>query len=233
MYKNQKTRINQTDALLESFTLFDDIFMSKVFESDKKATEYILNVILGRNDLKVIRVKGQYSMKNALFDGRDVVLDSLAIDSEKKFYNIEVQRNKDGAHPKRARFNSAMIDTRMLKKGENFRQMGESYVIVVTEDDYFHDGEAIYVFDRICLKKHRMLKDGSHIIYVNGAYRGNDRVGSLMHDFHEKDPAKIENELIRKRVSYFKADEKGRYEMSSLYEQVVNEYEERLKLSER
>ena len=38
---------------LRGFRLLDDDFMSKVFE-DQKCTEFLLQIILNRNDLKVI-----------------------------------------------------------------------------------------------------------------------------------------------------------------------------------
>ena len=38
---------------LRGFRLLDDDFMSKVFE-DQKCTEFLLKIILNRNDLKVI-----------------------------------------------------------------------------------------------------------------------------------------------------------------------------------
>ena len=41
----------------------DDDFMSKVFE-DKDCTEFLLQIILKRSDLKVKKVQGQYDVKN-------------------------------------------------------------------------------------------------------------------------------------------------------------------------
>lgn len=37
-----------------------------------------------------------------------------------KHYNIEVQKKPEGAHIRRARFNSSMMDSRMLKEGQEF-----------------------------------------------------------------------------------------------------------------
>lgn len=48
---------------LRGFRLLDDEFMSKVFE-DERCAEFLLQIILNRNGLKVKSVQSQYSIKN-------------------------------------------------------------------------------------------------------------------------------------------------------------------------
>ncbi len=48
---------------LRGFRLLDDDFMSKVFE-DKNCVEFLLQIILKRDDLKVTSVSSQYVIKN-------------------------------------------------------------------------------------------------------------------------------------------------------------------------
>jgi hypothetical protein len=47
---------------LRGFRLLDDDFMSKVFE-DKNCVEFLLQIILKRDDLKVTSVSSQYVIK--------------------------------------------------------------------------------------------------------------------------------------------------------------------------
>ena len=47
---------------------------------------------------------------------RSVRLDVLATDSASIKYNIEIQRSDKGAGQKRARYNSSMLDARLLQK---------------------------------------------------------------------------------------------------------------------
>lgn len=47
--------------------------------------------------------------------------------------NIEVQQSDSGADVHRARFNSTMLDVRMLKAGQKFSELSESYVIFSSE----------------------------------------------------------------------------------------------------
>ena len=91
---------------LQNFRLLDDDFMTKVFE-DEKCAEFLLQIILERDDLTVIRSISQYSIKN--LQGRSVRLDILAVDRKERLYNIEVQRSDKGAGVKRARYNSSIL----------------------------------------------------------------------------------------------------------------------------
>lgn len=117
---------------LRGFRLLDDDFMSKVFE-DQKCTEFLLQVILNRNDLKVINVTSQYAIKN--LQGRSVRLDILAVDKKEQVYNIEIQRNDRGARVKRARYNSSLIDANVTEPGDQYQKLNETYVVFITEND--------------------------------------------------------------------------------------------------
>ncbi len=68
-----------------------------------------------------------------------------------------------------------------------------------------------------------MFGDGSHILYVNGKYRGNDEVGKLMHDFSCTDPDDMNYEALAKRARYFKRDEEGVAAMCKMLEDMRNE----------
>ena len=96
---------------IRDFRLMDDNFMSKVFE-DKPCAEFLLRIILNRDDLKVKEVHGQHDLNN--IQGRSVRLDILAVDHENRAYNVEVQRSDSGAVAKRARYNSSIIDANIL-----------------------------------------------------------------------------------------------------------------------
>ena len=131
---------------LQGFRLLDDDFMSKVFE-DKKCTEFLLQIILNRKDLRVESIQVQYDIKN--LQGRSIRLDILAIDIKGRVYNIEIQRNDKGAGVKRARYNSSLIDANITEPGDKYQNLNESYVIFITENDIMKKGLPIYHVDRI------------------------------------------------------------------------------------
>ena len=76
--------------IIQNFRLMDDTFMNKVFE-DKECAELLLRVILGRDDLTVVKVVSQLELKN--LQGRSARLDIFAVDDQGKQYDVEVQRN--------------------------------------------------------------------------------------------------------------------------------------------
>jgi hypothetical protein len=51
------------------------------------------------------------------------------------------------------------------------------------------------------------FQDGSHIIYVNGSYQGDDPVGRLMHDFGCRDVEEIYYPELADSVKQFKKQE--------------------------
>ncbi len=56
----------------------------------------------------------------------------------------------------------------------------------------------------------RRLRDGSHIFYVNGAYKGDDAIGKLMADFRNKGVTGFNYKVLESGVRHFKKERKGR-----------------------
>ena len=107
--------------------------MSTVFADNIECTELLLHIILNRQDLKVQSVTTQHELKN--LHGRSIRLDIHAIDADGKEYDIEVQRDDNGALPQRARYNSSLIDAHLLDTGKYFDKLPETYIIFITEHD--------------------------------------------------------------------------------------------------
>ncbi len=76
-----------------------------------EATELLLKIILKKDDIQVVSVVEQRELQSPVVGGRDIRLDILAKDSMGKQYNVEVQQKPEGAHIRRARFNSSMMDS--------------------------------------------------------------------------------------------------------------------------
>ena len=68
-----------------------------------------------------------------------------------------------------------------------------------------------------------MFGDGSHIIYVNVKYRGNDEIGKLMHDFSCTNPDDMNYEALAKKARYYKQDAKGMTVMCKIMEDMKKE----------
>lgn len=226
---NLRQNPRNVNELVNELTLFDDDLMSRVFDKNIKATELLLRIILGKK-VKVISVTGQNEMKNHQVGGRNITLDVDAMDENGEEIDIEVQGDSEGAHVRRARYHSSMVDSRMLKEGQAFRELKDSYVIFIYKHDKFRKGLPLYHVDRYVGETNEQFRDGSYIIYVNGNYKGNDEIGQLMQDFQEKNPECMHYTELAESVKHFKEKEGGHEEMSEIVERYINErVEERVK----
>ena len=224
MNSGNQTDVKRKETLkaIETLSLLDDNLMTLVFDRNIEATELLLNVILQRDDLKVLEVVAQREYKNLLPDGRSLTIDIYAVDKEDKVYDIEVQRASAGEDVHRARFHSSMIDTKMLKARQEFKEIHDSYVIFITASDVLGAGCPLYHVKRMIEETGTYFGDGSHIIYVNGSYKDdNDPVGKLMHDFRCLSSADMFYPVLARQVKYFKETEGGREIMCQAFEDLA------------
>ena len=215
-------------ARIQALRLMDDDFMTVVFDGDNEATEFLLRILLNRDDLRVKKVTTQKEKRN-LF-GRSVRLDILAEDTKGKLYNVEVQRADEGASPKRVRYNQAMLDSHALKRKENFSQLPETYIIFITENDYYGLGQPFYEIKRTVKlttseSMYLPFDDGCNIIYVNGKYRGDDALGKLMHDFCTPNADEMNYSELAEKVRYHKQETEGVRTMCRIVEEYGKERE--------
>lgn len=213
------------EQIVDGMSLFDDDLMSMVFDGNIEATALLLKIILKKDDIQVISVVGQRELQSPVVGGRDIRLDILAKDSTGKHYNVEVQKKPEEAHIRRARFNSSMMDSRMLKAGQKFSELQDSYMVFITQTDIFGHGIPIYTINRHFEEIDDIFDDGSHIVYVNGNYKGDDTIGKLMHDFGCKESKDMYYPELARGVRHFK-EEGGRKRMCEAVEKYAKEYAE-------
>lgn len=209
---------------LKSFRLLDDDFLTKCFEGGTDCIELVLRIVLNMPDLCVLDVRTQVFVENLL--NRSVRLDVLATDSEGRKMNVEIQRADKGAGRKRARYNASMMDAGLLNKGEDFETLPEVYVVFITEHDVIGQGKPLYRIERCFLDSGEIFGDGSHILYVNGAYRDDTAIGRLMHDFSCTDPADMHYKVLADRVRFFKESKEGVAIMCKIIEDMRREERE-------
>lgn len=118
-----------------------------------------------------------------------------------------------------------MLDSHTLKKNDSWDILPNLYIIFILEDDMFGKGEAVYKINKtIDIKdedgNYLNFDDGCNIMYVNGAYRGNNPLGKLMHDFEEKNADKMYYDILADKVRYHKQDLKG----VQMVSKIVQEY---------
>ena len=182
--------------------------------------EVVLRAVMGNDRLRVTDVFTQQNAPNLY--GRSVRFDALATDGE-AIYNVEIQRSDEGAIPRRARYNSSMIDARAVSKGTEFPDLPETYVIFITEHDIWKQGEPLYKVRRTFENTENAFDDGAHIFYVNGECQSDNPLGRLMHDFFCTNPDDMYSAVLADRARFFKEDERGVATMCKVMEELYNE----------
>ena len=205
---------------IKQLRLMDDTFFNSCFDGNIPCMEVVLRAVLGNDRLRVTEVITQQSVPNLY--GRAVRFDALATDGE-TIYDIEIQRSDEGVIPRRARFNSSMIDSREVSKGTLFPDLPETYVIFITEHDVWKRGKPLYKVRRTFEDTEEVFNDGTHVLYVNGECQSESPLGRLMHDFFCSDPNDMYSDVLAERVRFFKEDEKGVAAMCNVMKEIYDD----------
>ena len=211
---------------MREFRPIDDDFMRCLFKDNVPLAELVLRIITDKQDLIITDCRTQKDMKR-LAGARSICLDAYGTDSENKKYDLEIQRAEKGALPHRARYHSSVMDIENLDAGQEFEELPDTYIIFITEKDFYGKGEPIYVVERINLTTGQNFEDGEHILYVNGEYREESELGKLMHDFNCTEADDMIFGLMAERTRYLKENPEGVNEMCKAMEDMRNEAVER------
>lgn len=210
---------------LKQLRPIDDDFMRCMFKDNIPLVELVLRIITGKPDLVILSCETQKDMKR-LGGARSICLDAYGEDFSGKKYDLEVQREDKGAEPYRARYHSSCMDIENLDAKQKFSDLPDTYTIFITEKDVYGQGEPLYPIERMNLATGKPFGDGEHILYVNGAYRGDSDLGRLMHDFSCTDAKDMNFDLMAERTRYLKENPKGVSQMCKVLEEMCREERE-------
>ena len=206
--KNESELLKQKEEYMKAireFCLYNDLFFRTCLKDNMEATERILRVILGMPTLKVLEQNIQFDAVNPT--GHGSRFDVLAKDDTGKLYNLEIENGPYDKVPKRARYYSSLMDTGiLLGKGEEYDSLRESYVIFILGDGIIGADRAVYRYSRMEEESGQLLGDGTHIVFVNGSYIGEDEIGDLIRDMRQSDPGRIKDPVLRKTVADHKIE---------------------------
>ncbi len=211
---------------LANYRPLDDDFMRELFRNDLELAQFVLRIIIGKPDLKLIKEETQYDLQH-LFGERSICLDVFGVDDENQQYDIEVQRQDKGATPKRARYHSSAMDVDNLKEKQQFDKLPNTYVIFITENDFFGKGKAVYPIERMNLATGEPFDDGEHILYINGAYDNEEDTSDLAKLIHDFRCSKADDMLLSPladRTRYFKETPEGvEYMCKAMEDRITDE----------
>ena len=201
--------------------LLDDVFMNVMLDEDTNTTGAILRIIMDTPDLIVKDVKAQSFSQN--LEGRSVRFDVKAVDSNGTHYDIEVQKQNDGANPKRVRFNAAMMDKRLIDSGEDWESLPRLCIIFITEKDILGGNLPIYHINRKVNEFDCIFDDQEEVIFVNCEYDDGSidtDIEKLIHDFKCYEPSKMYLPELKQKANYYKYVKEGKQNMSEYIRRV-------------
>ena len=213
---NVLDRNNDYIKRISKLCLFDDDFMNIVFQNDK-CVKLLLDIILD-TDIRISDINIQHQLDN--IKGRTVIMDMYIIDEKGRYINVEIQRDDSQAIAKRAGYHESLLKTNITSKQTKWKDISETYVIFITENDVLLGGLPIYHIERRIEENGERFEDGAHIIYVNGRNEEDTRLGRLMHDMRCTEVEDMYYEELREEARYYKEDEGGIEKMCKLFDEV-------------
>lgn len=228
MTTNYEQRKAMYKRKIADYCLMDDEFFRACMKDNLQAVQLIIRIVLNDDRLVVKSMKIQEDMKN-LF-GKSSWFDVHAIDKLGRHLDIEIQKASKGAGKERARYYSSLLDANISAPKDDYDKLPDTFMIMFADNDIFKRKYPLYHINRVIAETGQIFNDGSHIIYVNGQYKGSDRLGKLIKDFHEKDAKKIYFRQLRQRADFFKNTKEGVQQMSDDMEKFGNEREAEGKL---
>ncbi len=201
-----KALIEQSIQELRSAGLFNDTLASLALE-DKAACQHVVRTLLGRDDIVIESVKSQYRLVSSA--SREVILDAYAKDKDGRIINIEIQRGDTLDHARRIRYYGAMLDCEALKKGSDFSELPDTYIIYISEKNLWD------ATDAACLAKipnpnlAKPYIDGMHVILVTAAVDDGTEAARLMRYFRCADPADMTEGDLSCYIRTLKTEERG------------------------
>lgn len=225
-------------AFARSMNMFSTPFMREVLK-DKKATQYVLRILTGKSDLRVVQNLTEYRISK--LDTRDAVLDVIAVDDCGIQYHIEIQLADNDYHIQRVRFYSAMVDSELLEKGTKYKDLPNTFIFYISMKDFMLLGEPIAKVNRTIGSKNKVYDDGKHIYFVNATVDDRSEVARLMDFFKSADPYDSSHGELSDRVHVLKCEKEGEDAMCRITQSFVDEgkiigaveiYREEMKLSD-
>ena len=116
-----------------------------------------------------------------------------------------------------------MMDVENLDEKQDYKELPDTYVIFITENDYYKAGKPVYIVQNMNLTLNQPFNDGAHILYVNGEYRDDSAIGKLMHDFNCMRAEDMHYDLLAEKTRYLKENPEGVSEMCKVMEELRNE----------
>ncbi|MBR7064357.1 MAG: Rpn family recombination-promoting nuclease/putative transposase [Treponema sp.] len=217
--------IEEFNKYWNSLTITNDYIFCKVFQ-DEELCRKMLEILL---DVKIRHLKYPDAQKDlrASYLAKGIRLDVFTEDKNRVF-DVEIQNAHKEDIPLRTRYYHSTMDTALLKKGNFYTDLKESYVIFLCKFDPLGKGQPIYTFQmRDKENPKTILGDKTYTILYNvtdiAKLKDGEKKDFLNYIAQGVNNSSFTNK-IEKRVQEVKNDEDWRVEFMTL-EMVIKERE--------
>ena len=157
----QKKKLKKT---LKELTLKDNFMFCAVMMMEENCRSF-LEACLGF-PIGHLRVDQEKSMIWHP-EYRSVRLDVYARDDENRRYNVEMQVAQKPFLAKRKRYYQSQMDMELLRSGQGYGELPDTYVIFVCDFDPFGCVRYLYTFENCCLENGELkLNDGCRSLFL-------------------------------------------------------------------
>ena len=144
----------------------DDFVFSHVLTSNPDLCKEITEAILDLKVKEIVHISKQPEVRPNR-NGKGVRFDVYFEDDE-SVYEIEMQTSNQDNLKLRSRYYQSMIDRKILRRGNKYRELRKSYVIFICTFDLFGKSLGKYTFKNYCQEnKDIELGDGAVKVFVN------------------------------------------------------------------
>lgn len=204
----------------------DDFMFCKVMQNEEICIG-VVEALLNIKVRKIEYVNQQHYLKE-VYTGRGVRLDVYVQDSDKVF-DIEMQTYNKKDEGLRMRYYQSLIDIDMLRKGDNYSNLKESYILFICTYDPFGLGLPVYTFESLCREKPDFcLNDKQHKVVYNVkefTKIKQQNTKALLEFIANKQPTNSFTKKIQDAISSSKGYEPWRAEYM-LWEDQIKEWKE-------
>lgn len=158
---------------LEELNLMDRFLFDEVME-DKRAYEAVVKILL-ENEIELLEKPETEKEFRISPELRQIRLDVIGMDIEKKIYYTEMQNRNTGNLCRRSRYYQAQLDVSLLEPGcKDFNLLNDSCLILISPFDIFGKGLYRYTFEGVCRECPDLkMEDGAVRIFINT--KGNNK----------------------------------------------------------
>lgn len=213
---------------IKAMTFLDRPLFTELARVNRDAALSALRILLDMPDLKYDKRPRPNRIFKLSVQDDDILYFSLRTQDQKIASLLDFVDKEKGEW--RARAYSNILDVSIARQyglsevssDEESASVPDSYVIFLMKNDLFHEGKPCYHFERCYSKVNKegvvSADGGSHIIYINGAYTGNDDFGLLMHDFRCSDPEEIKTGFLRNAAIQIKNSDDSLFVLPQIME---------------